>query len=123
MESLIEQAARRLEQLRKAGAVVPEETLGSSAEKLEIDLKKPSEKSIQSSKFEKKSQSKSSIVNLNLEALTASGIVSPQSPRSHVADQYRVIKRPLISNAMGRGAATIEHGKPDHGNQCCVRRR
>ena len=32
--------------------------------------------------------------------LAAAGIVSPTAPRSQIADQFRVIKRPLISNAM-----------------------
>lgn len=49
-------------------------------------------------------------VELNLETMAASGIVTPNAPRSHVADEYRVIKRPLISNAMGKGAAALNHG-------------
>jgi len=47
---------------------------------------------------------------MNLEAIAASGIVTPAAPRSQMADQYRVIKRPLIANAIGRGAASIKHG-------------
>ena len=31
-------------------------------------------------------------------------------PRTPTADQFRVIKRPLIANAMGRGAAPLKHG-------------
>ena len=49
-------------------------------------------------------------VEINLEALAAAGIVSPNAPRSQIADQYRVIKRPLISNAMGKGSTVIENG-------------
>jgi protein-tyrosine kinase len=49
-------------------------------------------------------------VDLDLDALSAAGIVSPNSPRSQIADQYRVIKRPLISNAMGKGASKIDNG-------------
>jgi exopolysaccharide/PEP-CTERM locus tyrosine autokinase len=52
----------------------------------------------------------SKYVELSLETLGASGIVTPSAPRSHIADEYRVIKRPLISNAMGRGAAELRHG-------------
>lgn len=48
-------------------------------------------------------------VDLDLVAIGASGIVTPNAPRTRMADQYRVIKRPLISNAMGKGAATIRH--------------
>lgn len=49
-------------------------------------------------------------VEIDLEAVAAAGIVSPNAPRSHIADQYRVIKRPLISNAMGKGPTPIENG-------------
>ena len=49
-------------------------------------------------------------VEIDLEALSAAGIVSPNAPRSQIADQYRVIKRPLIRNAMGKGASVIAHG-------------
>ncbi len=49
-------------------------------------------------------------MHLELDALEASGIVTPSTPRSAVADQFRVIKRPLIANAMGKGAAMLTHG-------------
>ena len=48
-------------------------------------------------------------VELDLDALAAANIVTPSAPRSLVADQFRVIKRPLISNAIGKGAATSAH--------------
>ena len=34
----------------------------------------------------------------------------PRAPRSHIADQFRVIKRPLITNAVGEGAPQGDHG-------------
>jgi exopolysaccharide/PEP-CTERM locus tyrosine autokinase len=49
-------------------------------------------------------------VEIDLGALAAAGIVTPQSERSRTGDQFRVIKRPLISNAVGKGAAPLEHG-------------
>lgn len=49
-------------------------------------------------------------VDLNLVALQQAGFVTPNAERSRMADQYRVIKRPLISNAMGKGASTLNHG-------------
>ena len=45
-----------------------------------------------------------------MEALAAIGIISPNSPRSKIADQFRVIKRPLISNATGKSASPIANG-------------
>jgi exopolysaccharide/PEP-CTERM locus tyrosine autokinase len=38
-------------------------------------------------------------VHLDLEALAAAGFVTPQAQRSQIADEFRVIKRPIISNA------------------------
>jgi protein-tyrosine kinase len=49
-------------------------------------------------------------VDLDLDALTVAGFVSPNAPRSQIADQYRVIKRPLIANAMGKGTTPIVNG-------------
>ena len=49
-------------------------------------------------------------VELDLEILAAAGIIRPDAPRSQLADEYRVIKRPLIDNAMGKGASTIKDG-------------
>ncbi len=103
MSSLIEQAANRLEQLRLAGAdvpaitpmpaLVPEQTTAGAAHA-------PEGPSAQTSRH----------IEIDMDALVSSGIVSPNAPRSQIADQYRVIKRPLIKNAMGRGASLVEHG-------------
>jgi len=49
-------------------------------------------------------------VDLDMEAMSEAGIINPNSPRSEIADQFRVIKRPLIKNAMGKGASIIANG-------------
>ncbi|WP_051243270.1 XrtA-associated tyrosine autokinase [Azohydromonas australica] len=49
-------------------------------------------------------------VELDLQRLAAANFVTPGAPRSRIADQYRVIKRPLIANALGKGAAPVAHG-------------
>lgn len=49
-------------------------------------------------------------VELDLGRLAAAGFVTPEAPRSRVADQFRVVKRPLIANAKGRGGAAVAHG-------------
>ena len=98
MSSLIEQATQRLEQLRQAGvempAAPPVQTIGAAQKPVD----------------EGQSALLSRRVELDLEALAAAGIVSPYAPRSQIADQFRVIKRPLIRNAMGKGASLIAHG-------------
>jgi len=41
-------------------------------------------------------------VHIDLEALAAAGFVTPQAQRSQIADEFRVIKRPIIRNARDR---------------------
>lgn len=106
MSSLIEQATQRLEQLRRAGATIPENApipvaraavrAPAIAEPVSAPATAPA--------------SVSRRVHIDLDVLAAAGIVSPNAPRSQIADQFRVIKRPLISNAMGKGASVIANG-------------
>lgn len=98
MSSLIEQAAQRLEQLRQAGAEMPAALVVQTAGAAQNPVN------------EAQSALLSRRVEIDLEALAAAGIVSPYAPRSQIADQFRVIKRPLIRNAMGKGASSIAHG-------------
>jgi len=111
MSSLIEQAAQRLEQLRRAGAEMPD-TDGAAARASKhaaatVVAEKPLD--VQPIHVASPAQVSQQVV-IDLDALAAAGIVSPNAPRSQIADQYRVIKRPLISNAMGKGATVIQNG-------------
>lgn len=47
---------------------------------------------------------------INLDQLRARGFVTPDVPASQIADEFRVIKRPIIRNATGRGGAKLRHG-------------
>lgn len=49
---------------------------------------------------------------LDYSALGALGYVVPDSKESNkqLAEEYRIIKRPVVMNAFGKGAAPIEHG-------------
>lgn len=102
MSSLIEQAAKRLEQLRQAGADVPVASPVAPppiAKQLPVpDVQTASPASL------------SRRIEIDLDALSQAGIVSPNAPRSQIADQFKVIKRPLIKNAMGKGASVIPNG-------------
>lgn len=99
MSSLIEQAAQRLEQLRHAG-IVPADVPPSVAEAIPSVVRagRPIEGAAESRRVE-----------LDLEAMAALNIVTPSTPRSLTADQFRLIKRPLIHNAMGKGPVTPAH--------------
>jgi len=48
-------------------------------------------------------------VDLNLSALAARGFVSPEAP-SQIVDEFRVVKRPIIRNALGRSATRVKNG-------------
>lgn len=114
MSSLIEQAARRLEQLKRAGVSIPNEANDLVDSQIESHKARQAVENFSSvgKETEKKSAAKavSKRVELDLDMLVSSGFVSPNSPRSQISDQYRVIKRPLITNAMGKGASTIDNG-------------
>ncbi len=118
--SLIEQAAKRLEQLRKAGVEIP----ASIAEReqppadlravapVQLETAQVQSPDVTSATTESASTHtpQSRRIELDLNTLAATGLISPDAPRSQLADQYRVIKRPLIANAMGKGAAPIKRG-------------
>lgn len=49
-------------------------------------------------------------VELDLPGLLARGYVTPNASRTELAAQFRIIKRPLIANATGRGTAPVANG-------------
>lgn len=111
--SLIEQAAKRLEQLRQAGVELPDDdvrvkhqpqsTLPIREEKRATEPVAPLSPLAPSSIPAKR-------IELDLDALAASGLLVPKSTNTQLASEYRVIKRPLIANAMGRSAAPVVNG-------------
>ncbi|HRH85350.1 MAG TPA: XrtA-associated tyrosine autokinase [Rubrivivax sp.] len=110
MSSLIEQAAQRLEQLRRAGIAVPEPTAPAMQPAAAAAMPAPDVVAAEPAQVREEPVVSSRRVELDLAMLEATGIVTPNAPRSHIADEFRVVKRPLISNAMGRGAAALTHG-------------
>lgn len=116
--SLIEQAAKRLEQLRKAGAELPEDAIanpipeksrsqtnGAALQATAADGNQAHDKTVSS-----ESPYPIKRVNLDLDAIGAAGLLVPNATRSLLANEYRVIKRPLIANAMGKGTTPITNG-------------
>jgi len=49
-------------------------------------------------------------VDINLERLSKLGMVTHEGGRTTVAEDFRIIKRPLLRNARGEGHAPIRHG-------------
>ncbi|MCA3178846.1 MAG: chromosome partitioning ATPase [Burkholderiaceae bacterium] len=50
-------------------------------------------------------------LRLDVASLVTRGFVSPEGLRSPVAQDFRVIKRPLLANAFGRGTAALPNGR------------
>src|SRR5438876_9193516 len=86
---LIEQAAKRVEERRGAGTATNPRAAPEAA---------PT------------GHSRAARLTLDLAKLAAEGFVTPDLPRSRIADEFRVIKRPLIANATGKGSTQIRHG-------------
>jgi protein-tyrosine kinase len=122
--SLIEQAAKRLEKLRQAGAEFPDDlTAERPAERPSTrdqaatgrSAQKPSHAAGPFSESDRAEASGSAPsaakrVELNLNAIAASGLLVPSQTRSLLASEFRVIKRPLLANAMGKGTSPIRNG-------------
>ncbi len=49
-------------------------------------------------------------IKLDMLRLRASGMVTPDAARSQISEEFRMIKRPLLKNAFGQGAALVENG-------------
>lgn len=110
MASLIEQAALRLEQLRRTGASLPEGAVAPTpvAPSASVALKSAPEP--QNVPLPQRPVQMSKNVTLDLDVLSAAGIVTPNAPRSFLADQFRLIKRPLLANAKRKDAGALRHG-------------
>jgi protein-tyrosine kinase len=99
---LIELAARRLEELRRAGMDAAEGVDTREAPRGVAPVAAPAPTTPK--------PSRSGRVELDLARLAAEGFVTPGVQRSRIADEFRVIKRPLIANASATGTAQIRNG-------------
>lgn len=110
--NIIEQAARRLEELRNSGIEVP----GPSAVPAAARGVPPAHPAPAPAAAPAASRvlrevgttarapggRTSRCVEIDLARLATMGYLSPHAPRSKIADEFRVIKRPLLANAMKR---------------------
>lgn len=124
--STIEQAAKRLEQLRQSGvevgaipAVVPAEGEGTPApEPLPLRVARELEAAGITTAPRRERLPEASVgravapklkVEIDMARLSANGYITPNAPRSRLAEEFRVIKRPLLMNARGKSAAPVAH--------------
>jgi protein-tyrosine kinase len=122
MASLIEQAAERLEQLRQAGIEVPEIAQTAPAPSIAAGSEagaaagrpivaadpSPIDRGSLAASWTPQAATATAVVQsqrieFDLAALAAANIVAPNAPRSQVADEFRVVKRPLLTNVKRRG--------------------
>lgn len=123
--SIIEKAAKRLDELRRSGVDLPTrqppiypaggepatpERLLRTIERGERRAAVLPEPDAPADKegvpSEPARQSKR--VQIDLARLAAAGYVTPDAQRSQLADEFRVIKRPLLDNVQGRSAAPVQ---------------
>ena len=71
----------------------------------------PSSPSTSTSGFKREDGSKREVVRLHLESLRARGFVTPDGNQTQISQEFRVIKRPLLANAFGRGVSAVKNGK------------
>ena len=119
--SVIEQAAKRLEELRRAGIEIPDgseqwtsrspsHNTGDAAVLQATPRARGTIANVGTSAFSRTPGSAPTYVELDLAKLARDGFVTPESPRSRVADEFRIVKRPLIANASGKRATPIKNG-------------
>ena len=116
----IEQAASRLAQLRSAGVdtaqdAAPESATSDSAVDIAPAVPRPDARrgfagviSRDAGQIRESNKSvPSPQVTIDLEHLSAMGYVSPHAPSSRRAEEFRMIKRPLLNNVRGNSAAQV----------------
>jgi protein-tyrosine kinase len=126
--SIIEQAAKRLEELQRAGielapgASAPQREAPAETDdvpqvkRMEPRLERASHLAeaprarFAPATLESRPAVQSRQVEIDLARVASAGIVTPNAPRSYVADEFRVIKRPLLANASRNGSAAIHRG-------------
>ncbi|MEO8752046.1 MAG: chromosome partitioning ATPase, partial [Casimicrobiaceae bacterium] len=138
--SLVEQAAKRLEELRRAGAEIgnsreaapapggedgappervptPEAAVRGIVAASELQNRQalradPPEVSAArgGTPASARTQRGAFQLEINIDRLKSRGMVTPDAPRSQIADEFRVIKRPIVRNALGRSGVKVKNG-------------
>jgi receptor protein-tyrosine kinase len=135
--SLIEDAARRLEELRRAGVELPDDPIGApkiakghgetplpeavvaamEAKRAESGLLAGQAAHADRAAIAERPAARAPAarvplrqVDIDLGRLRAQGFVTPDVPTSQTADEFRVIKRPIIRNAVGKADERVKRG-------------
>ena len=109
--NLIDQAARRLEELRRSGVEVPTNTqlraeVGAAGHAGRAGGGRTPRVAVPASGVERSAPAK--LVEIDLQRLGAMGYLTPAGPRTQIANEFRVIKRPLLKNVFDRTDAPVD---------------
>lgn len=100
--SLIEQAAKRLRQQQPTVSATEQQAEGSDPREFPADP--------QGTRPDLDGDDRGNQVTLDLADLKAQGCVTPEGDRTRAAEEFRIIKRPLLDNAFGRTSSLVEQG-------------
>jgi exopolysaccharide/PEP-CTERM locus tyrosine autokinase len=104
--NIIEQAAKRLEELQRSGVEVPKRTQVPVNEHVRPGAR--SDGRPRSAAGHPDVGASSKRVEIDLDRLMALGYLTPSNSRSQIANEFRIIKRPLLTNINGQSAAPID---------------
>ncbi len=136
--SLIEQAAKRLEELRRAGAATADGAPGPTADRPHSERVPTPEAVVRGLEARATAAATSAAAapvpvpaptggssaplrrdvaseqrrqtDIDLEALKARGFLTPDGQKSQIAEEFRIIKRPILRNARGEPGSRIRNG-------------
>ena len=131
MRSTIEQAAKRLAQLQESGVDVGPAKSDALPERIEPKLepvplrvaRELESREAGAGAADQAAESRPSTAepargdlppvtaraDIDLARLSASGYITPHAPRSRLAEEFRVVKRPLLNNASGKSASPVRN--------------
>jgi receptor protein-tyrosine kinase len=140
MSSLIDQAAKRLEALRRSGAELPDglglntapdlpgaslstpeavvRAIEAQRQRAEASggdplahVRSPDEVRVRPTPLTPPRPAKPArFAAIDLDRLKARGFITPDAGTSQIAEEFRVVKRPIIGNVRARDGARVEHG-------------
>jgi protein-tyrosine kinase len=122
--SLIEKAAKRLEELKRSGIDVTDLVInGENATRqasatsntnpkpldTQPDLQSNTRIHSLSRPQEEQADPARPIFQIDLKKLAATGCVTPDAPRSRIAEEFRHLKRTLLANASGKSSLPVKN--------------
>lgn len=110
--NVIEEAAKRLQQLEKAGIEVPgkPDPIPQQVSRAALRQSAARPQAAAYAKAPPANDAARNFRNIDFGRLQAAGFITPEVQDSQLLHEFRVIKRPLIQNALGRSAGPIANG-------------